>query len=93
VSEIINLGGRPSDSQLRRYAESQAYRLIQTRGFLPHERNITAAFRSSALTNLGSVSDWVFELVSIVLAHLRGETLDGGRRLYTKVFALSGGSL
>jgi hypothetical protein len=80
VSEIINLGGRPSDSQLRRYAESQAYRLIQTRGFLPHERNITAAFRSSALTNLEAVREWIYNLVA-VLAHLTTDTLDTDRVL------------
>jgi hypothetical protein len=66
--------------QLRRYVESQAYRLIQIRGFLPHERNITAAFRPTALTNLEGVSDWMLELVS-VLEHLRAKTLDSDKVL------------
>jgi hypothetical protein len=80
MGNILDAGALPSSMQLRRYAESQAYRLLQIRGFLPHERNITAAFRPSALTNLEAVRDWILELVS-VLDHLTTETLDNDKVL------------
>lgn len=78
MSDVIDLGGRPSNKQLRRYSESQAYRLIQSRGFDPDKRDITAAFRPTAVSNLEAVTEWIFGLVS-ALERQRAGTLDSDR--------------
>lgn len=49
-----------------------------SRGFLPNERNITAAFVPSARTNLEAVSQWIYGVLS-ALDHLRAHTLDSDR--------------
>ena len=74
----------PSPEQMRRYAESQAFRLLQSRGIPVHERTITAAFTPTARTNLESVSRWIYNLIA-GLEHLRAHTLDADRIIPRKL--------
>ena len=57
MSDVIDLAGCASTKQLRRYSESHAYRLIQSRGFDPDKRDITAAFSPTASSNLEAVTE------------------------------------
>ena len=51
-SNVIYLNERPGPEHMRRYAESQAYRLLLSRRIPAHQRSATAAFAPSARTNL-----------------------------------------
>jgi hypothetical protein len=64
MKDAIDLGGRPSNKELRQYSESHAYRLMRSRGFDPNQRDITAAFMPTAASNLEAVEEWIFGLVS-----------------------------
>ena len=76
MSNVIDLAvGLPSPEQMRKYAESHAYRLLQSRGIPTHERNVTAAFLPTARTNLEAVSSWIYDRIAAI-DHLRAHTLD-----------------
>ena len=80
MSAVVVDIGPPGPEQIRRYAQSQAYRLLQSRGIPPEERTVAAAFVPAARTNIDAVSRWLYDCVSH-LAGLRAYELDRDKSL------------